>query len=278
MRPPTPSRLTLLAVITMIGGATACARAPRPAPPATAPTSDAACPPVSQRPSLVHVTEVAPALREDVRYATADNFTGAPLPGYDAGAALLRPAAAESLARVQRALESRGYGLLVWDAYRPVRATLGMVEWAERTGNEWVLDEGYVARRSNHNRGNTVDLTVVSLDTGLPLDMGTAYDHFGVESHTANATGAVLANRRVLLRAMEAEGWQNYEQEWWHYTYPGDDEFIDIPVGCYLSSRTRAAAGVAAMRMSVITSAELMHQVQVAPMMATRRSILPADP
>lgn len=173
-------------------------------------------------------------MREEIRYATAANFTGAPLPGYEVAAALLRPAAAAALGRVQDRLERRGYGLLVWDAYRPVRATLGMVEWAERTGNEWVLEEGYVARRSNHNRGNTVDVTVVALDTGEPLDMGTAYDHFGEASHTANATGQVLANRRILLDAMAAEGWENYEREWWHFTHAADAEPLDIPIGCYI--------------------------------------------
>ncbi len=241
--PPHPTRLTLLALVPLIGAAAGCSTAPEAAGATPGPAPDAACPPFSERPALVRVADIAPGLREDVRYATADNFTGAQLPGYEVGAALLRPAAAESLQRVQRALESRGYGLLLWDAYRPVRATLGMVEWAERTGNEWVLDEGYVARRSNHNRGNTVDLTIVSLDTGRPLDMGTAYDHFGVESHTANATGTVLANRRLLVDAMAAEGWENYEQEWWHYSYPGDSGFMDIPIGCYVSSRTRAAPG-----------------------------------
>lgn len=202
----------------------------------TAPAADVACPAPAERPELLRVTDLATTTVEDVRYATEDNFTGAPLPGYEVPAALLRPRAAEALARVQRELAERGFGLLVWDAYRPVRATLAMVDWAERTGNAWVLDDGYVARRSNHNRGNTVDLTVVSLETGQPLDMGTAYDHFGVESHTANATGEVLRNRRLLLEAMEAEGWENYEQEWWHYTHPSDDDFVDVPIGCYVRS------------------------------------------
>lgn len=192
------------------------------------------CPAPDARPPLTRVTGAAPGVREDVRYATDDNFTDAPLPGYEEAAALLRPAAADALARVAARLEARGLGLLVWDAYRPVRATLAMVEWAERTGNEWVLDEGYVARRSNHNRGNTVDLTVISLHSGEPLDMGTAYDHFGPESHTANASGTVLENRRSLLDAMEAEGWENYVQEWWHFTYPSDDDFLDVPIGCYV--------------------------------------------
>lgn len=192
------------------------------------------CPAAPELHRLVRVADVAPGLLEDIRYATANNFTGAPLPGYEVPAALLRPAAADALARVQGALHARGYGLLVFDAYRPVRATLAMVEWAERTGNEWVLEQGYVARRSNHNRGNTVDLTLYRTDTGQLLDMGTAYDHFGVESHTANATGAVAANRRVLLDAMAAEGWRNYHQEWWHFTHASDAAPIDVPIGCWL--------------------------------------------
>ena len=191
------------------------------------------CPPAAEQPALLRVTDAAPGIREEIRYATAHNFTGAPLPGYETPAALLRPAAADALARVQRSLEARGLGLLVWDAYRPVRATLAMVDWAERSGNEWVLEEGYVARRSNHNRGNTVDLTVVDLRTGAPLDMGTEYDHFGSASHTANATGAVLRNRRILVDAMTAGGWENYAQEWWHFTHPSDDEPLDIPIRCY---------------------------------------------
>ncbi len=202
--------------------------------PRTAEMVAADCPPAAERPELVRVTDRASRLREEIRYATSDNFTGAPLPGYEVAAALLRPTAADALARVQRRLEERGLGLLVWDGYRPVRATTAMVEWAERTDNEWVLDEGYVARRSNHNRGNTVDLTVVDLATGVPLDMGTSYDHFGEAAHTENAEGEVMRNRRLLRDAMAAEGWENYPQEWWHYTHPSEDGFVDVPIGCYV--------------------------------------------
>jgi D-alanyl-D-alanine dipeptidase len=169
----------------------------------------------------------------EVRYATADNFTGAPLPGYEAPRALLRPEAAASLVRVHERLRADGFGLKIWDAYRPVRATLAMVYWAEHSGNEWVLDQGYVARRSGHNRGATVDLTVVRLDTGAELDMGTAYDQFSEAAHTANAVGAVRENREILRRAMEAEGWKNYEREWWHWTYPGEYDPLDVPLACF---------------------------------------------
>lgn len=214
--------------IVVIALSAACAR---PAVEAPVPAFD--CPVAAERPGLVQVTDAAPTIREDIRYATANNFTGAPLPGYELPGALLRPDAAAALARVQQRLQRQGYGLLVWDAYRPVRATLGMVEWAETSGNEWVLD-GWVARRSNHNKGNTVDLTLVRLATGEPLDMGTPFDHFGDESRTSNASGQVAVNRRILLEAMRAEGFSNYSQEWWHYTHSLDAEPIDVPIGCWL--------------------------------------------
>lgn len=210
-----PAPLLLLAV--------ACAPAVGPRP--------EACPP--ERPALVDLATLRPAPAVDLRYATADNFTGARLPGYERPRALLRPAAAAALGRVQARLRGEGLGLEVWDAYRPVRATLAMVDWAERTGRTWVLDQGYVARKSGHNRGDTVDLTLVDLRTGRALDMGTPFDTFSEAAHTANATGAVRENRLRLLRAMEAEGWRNYENEWWHYSYPGDDETMDVPLGCY---------------------------------------------
>jgi D-alanyl-D-alanine dipeptidase len=122
---------------------------------------------------LTSVQAADPTIRTDVRYATANNFTGERLPGYDRPLALLRPEAARALARVQARLRADGLGLKVFDGYRPVRATLAMVDWAERTNRRWVLDQGYVARSSGHNRGHTVDLTLVRLDTGEELDMGT---------------------------------------------------------------------------------------------------------
>jgi D-alanyl-D-alanine dipeptidase len=177
---------------------------------------------------------LAPDLRAELRYATSGNFTGAPLPGYDADRVLLRPAAAAALARVQARLAERGVGLKVWDAYRPVRATLAMVEWAERSGNEWVLEQGYVARRSGHNTGGTVDLTLVRLGSGEELEMGTAYDDFSAAAHTANAAGTVARNRRLLVTAMAAEGFDNYAKEWWHFSFgSGDYPPLDLPLGCF---------------------------------------------
>ena len=180
---------------------------------------------------LVDLSSVDPAIRVDARYRDAGNFTGAPLPGYGANRLFLRREAATALGRVQARLRDRGLGLLVWDAYRPVRATEAMVEWAARTGQENLLDDGYIARRSRHNLGVAVDLTLVNLETGEPLEMGTPYDTFGPEAHTANASGAVARNRALLVDAMEAEGFENYDQEWWHFSYPLDGAVpFDVPI------------------------------------------------
>ena len=183
--------------------------------------------------TLVNVRTVDRTIRTEVRYATRNNFTGAVLPGYERPLALLRPPAAEALGRVQAGLRPRGLGLKVFDAYRPVRATLGMVDWAERTGNQWVLEQGYVARQSGHNVGRTVDLTLVDLRTGRELEMGTPYDTFSEAAHTANASGRVAENRRILVDAMAAEGYQNYEKEWWHFGIPGPREPLDVPLRCF---------------------------------------------
>lgn len=180
---------------------------------------------------LADVRDIDSTIRVEARYQTSNNFTGAPLAGYHANRALLRREAAVALGKVQQRLAQQGLGLLVYDGYRPVPATLAMVDWAERTGRVSLLDDGYIARRSRHNMGVAVDLTVVSLATGEPLDMGTPFDTFDESAHTANATGEVARNRAVLVDAMEAEGFVNYEQEWWHFSFEVANPVpFDMPV------------------------------------------------
>jgi D-alanyl-D-alanine dipeptidase len=172
-----------------------------------------------------------PAIVQEVRYHTTNNFTGEPLPGYGVPIVLLRREAALALARVQRRLEARGYGLKVWDGYRPVRGTLAMVAWTERVGRTDLLDDGYIARRSRHNQGVAVDLTVIELATGRELDMGGAFDEFSAVSHTANASGTVAGNRAILGEAMAAEGFVNYVNEWWHFSFNVTDPVpFDLPL------------------------------------------------
>src|SRR3954467_7722290 len=168
---------------------------------------------------LTDVRSLDTGIVVEMRYATANNFTGAPLPGYLANRAFLRGPAAAALALVERDLRREGLGLKVFDAYRPVRATLAMVEWTQRANRPDLLRDGYIASRSRHNLGLAIDLTLINLRTGAELDMGTPFDTFSANAHTANASGAAAANRQRLKSAMEKEGFTNYDQEWWHYTY-----------------------------------------------------------
>ena len=155
----------------------------------------------------------------DLRYATANNFTGAPLPGYLANRAFLRREAAAALARVQRDLRPQGLGIKVFDAYRPVRATLAMLDWTQRVNRPDLLKDGYIASRSRHNLGLAIDCTLIDLATGRELYMGTPFDTFSPAAHTANASGQVAVNRQKLKTAMEQEGFVNYDQEWWHFSF-----------------------------------------------------------
>jgi D-alanyl-D-alanine dipeptidase len=200
--------------------------APRPVASRPAP----AAPPVNTAETEVAPDAVADTLLSDVRsfdstivvdlrYATPDNFTGAPLPGYLANRAYLRREAAAALARVQRDLHTQALGIKVFDAYRPVRATLAMVDWTARVNRPDLLKDGYIASRSRHNLGLAIDLTLIDLATGRELEMGTPFDTFSAAAHTANALGEPAANRQKLKAAMEREGFVNYDQEWWHFSF-----------------------------------------------------------
>jgi D-alanyl-D-alanine dipeptidase len=168
---------------------------------------------------LLDVRVLEPEIVVDMRYATANNFTGAPLPGYLANRAYLRQEAAAALARVQRSLRQEGLGLKVFDAYRPARATQAMVDWTARSNRDDLLKDGYIASRSRHNLGLAIDLTLIELPSGRELEMGTSFDTFSAAAHTANASGQIAANRQKLKQAMEREGFVNYEQEWWHFSF-----------------------------------------------------------
>ncbi len=179
---------------------------------------------------FVSLDEMFPALMLEIRYATAHNLTGQPLDGYDAPKALATREAAEALGHALRSLEAQGYGLCIYDAYRPQKAVDCFLRWSQapedgRTQAEFYpgLDKrtlfqlGYIAQRSGHSRGSTIDLTLTR--QGVPLDMGSCFDRMGAESHhsfTALPTQA-LENRRLLRREMEAAGFVAYENEWWHY-------------------------------------------------------------
>jgi D-alanyl-D-alanine dipeptidase len=202
----------------------ACASPPLASPPApVAPPVNTAeteiAPDAAADTLLRDVRTLDPRIVVDLRYATSNNFTGAPLPGYLANRAFLRREAADALSRIERDLLPQALGIKVFDAYRPVRATLAMVDWTERVNRPDLLKDGYIASRSRHNLGLAIDLTLINLVTGRELEMGTPFDTFSAAAHTANASGEAAANRQRLKAAMEREGFVNYDQEWWHFSF-----------------------------------------------------------
>jgi D-alanyl-D-alanine dipeptidase len=166
--------------------------------------------------NMMELKKIIPTLVYDLKYATKDNFTKEVL--YNNGTkTFLRLPVARALQQVQTELTKKGYGLKIWDAYRPYRVTQKM--W------DLIKDERYVANPANgsgHNRGLSVDLTLIDLKTGKELDMGTGFDHFTDTAHHnfKNLSATVLANRILLKQTMENYGFRALDTEWWHYSWP----------------------------------------------------------
>ena len=203
---------------------------------------------------FVYLRDIAPTIEQDMRYAGPMNFVGRPIAGYSAPECVLVRQAAEALAAVQNDLQADGLTLRVFDCYRPQRAVDDFVAWSrdpdETTKVEYypnlekaaLFPKGYIAARSGHSRGATVDLALAPIGTGAArergpsvpcvqatgkdapagqLDFGTAFDCFDTLSNTADSriAGQAAANRAKLVAAMQARGFVNYPLEWWHFTY-----------------------------------------------------------
>ena len=221
---------------------------------------------------IVDLRDVAPTVEHDIRYRTRHNFTGTRVDGYQQARCLLTRDAAYRLADVQRDVRKEGYSLKVYDCYRPQRAVDHFVRWAAdeddeamkrefypRIDKDTLFEDGYIAENSGHSRASTVDLTLTKVDAprqkkwtpadGLQpcywpswarfpdnsIDMGTGYDCFDTRSHTDDprSTEQQRANRQRLVDAMERRGFDNYENEWWHFTLedePYPDTYFDFIV------------------------------------------------
>ncbi len=202
-----------------------------------------------------YVDRVAPAVHTELKYAGSDNFVGRPIDGYSGHRAVLRRDAALALARAAAELAPRGLGLLVWDAYRPARALRDFYAWSQTPDNSTratfypnitkrgIYEGKYIGLTSEHTWGVAVDLTLIELKSGKPLDMGGRHDLLDASSATAyeGLTPRQRANRRLLCDTMERAGFRNYSKEWWHYfladsqpwyvyDFPLDDR-MDEPVG-----------------------------------------------
>ena len=198
---------------------------------------------------FVYVRDLIPDIREDMVYATENNFVGAKIDGYLAPRAILTRKAAQALALASLAAHGDGYRLAVFDAYRPARAVRHFMRWAEdaqdtRTqpayypefpDKQALISGGFIARRSGHSRGSTIDLTLLPLDGTDTLEMGTGFDHFGpLAAHGAEGISeAATDNRAYLCRLMIGAGFEPYSAEWWHYTLkdePYPDTYFDFEI------------------------------------------------
>lgn len=178
---------------------------------------------------LIELVTLDPAIKLDMRYATANNFTGRVL--YDEARAFLAAPAAQAVARASKAAQADGFGLTIYDAYRPWRITKKLWD-ATPAGPK----KEYVAnpkRGSKHNRGCAVDLTLHDLRTGQLVEMPTEFDDFSEKAHRdyMGATPAALANRARLQGYLETEGFVGLSNEWWHFDFTGWEQFpvMDIP-------------------------------------------------
>jgi zinc D-Ala-D-Ala dipeptidase len=165
---------------------------------------------------LVELVSLDPSIHLDIRYATANNFLGRPV--YPQARAFLQRPAAEAVARVSAAVRKAGYGLLVFDGYRPWAITKVFWDVTPQDKKKFVADP---AVGSRHNRGCAVDLSLYDLATGRQVEMPSAYDEMSDRAAAAYAGGGeeARARRDFLRKAMEAEGFAVYPDEWWHYDY-----------------------------------------------------------
>jgi zinc D-Ala-D-Ala dipeptidase len=195
-----------------------------------------------------YVDELVPGVRWDAKYATWDNFTGRPVDGYEANRVVGTRALCAALGRVRDRAAAHGFGLLLWDGYRPQRAVDRFLRWARepedgrtkqrhypQIGRTEMFENGYVAARSGHSRGSTLDLTLFDLATGELLPMGGDHDLMDPVSHhgAPGTTRAEAENRACLRSLMECSGFDAYDCEWWHYGLrdePFPDVYFDFPV------------------------------------------------
>ncbi len=185
---------------------------------------------------FINLQKVDSTLQVELRYASSNNFMGRKVKGYTFQKAYGTKGLANALLKVQNKLAQQGLGLKIYDAYRPQRAVDNFVAWAEQTedtlqkekyypkiAKKNLFQEGYIARKSGHSRGSTVDLTLIYIEgpqKNKELDMGGSWDYFGERSHYAytHISDAQKANRKRLRTLMIASGFKPYEKEWWHFT------------------------------------------------------------
>lgn len=199
---------------------------------------------------FVLITDVIPDAMLDIRYYCTYNFIGDRIPGYNHPVAMLTRQAADSLKVVSDELLAKGYRIKIYDGYRPQKAVDYFMKWAQDTTDtrmkqyfypeldkSVLVPQEYVARKSSHTRGSTVDLTLFDMEKGKDVDMGCTFDYFGIASHPDVLPGQEIGlvqpiteeqynNRMILRDAMLSHGFKPYDCEWWHFTL-ADEPYPD---------------------------------------------------
>lgn len=198
---------------------------------------------------FVSLPDLCAGLMIVASYATPQNFTGEIVPGYKVPKALMAREPALALSKVQKKAQELGYSLKIFDAYRPAKAVAFFQEWALREESnpqikqlyypsftrKELFDQGYIAKQSSHSRGSAIDLTLIISKTGTELDMGSDFDYFDSISNTDSPkiTLEQKKNRQILKNLMEAQGFKNFSQEWWHYSFhpePFPGKYMDFDI------------------------------------------------
>ena len=182
---------------------------------------------------FVYLKEIDDSIIVNLKYYSNQNFTGKFVDGYHSNTAILTKESALALSNAQDDFNKLGYSLILYDAYRPQRAVNFFVQWSKNLNDtinkriyypnikkSELFELGYIAYKSGHSRGSTVDVSLIEISTNKELDMGTIFDYFGVESHTFfdDISENQKSNRLILYEIMSNNGFKNYSKEWWHFT------------------------------------------------------------
>ena len=182
---------------------------------------------------FVYLKDIDDSIIVDLKYYSSENFTGQLVEGYHSNTAILTKESAVALSNAQDDFNKLGYSLILYDAYRPQRAVDFFVQWSKNLNDtinkriyypnikkSELFKLGYIAYKSGHSRGSTVDVSIVEISTNNELDMGTVFDYFGIESHTFfnDISETQKSNRLILYEIMSQNGFKNYSKEWWHFT------------------------------------------------------------
>ncbi|MDC1464911.1 M15 family metallopeptidase [Polaribacter sp.] len=197
---------------------------------------------------FVYLKDVVPSIKIELRYYSNHNFIGKPIDGYNSNSLIITRETAKSLKKIQQELLQKELSLKIFDGYRPQQAVDHFVRWAKvlndtlmkaqyypKVKKNNLFKNGYIAEKSGHSRGSTLDLTIINIKTGQALDMGSAYDFFGIQSHPLyqNLSKKQKKNRLFLRKIMLNHGFIPYENEWWHFTLkkePFPNTYFTFPI------------------------------------------------